>query len=44
MELPEALPKELEEVINLLTPKGVWKIFDGDDYDVWVVKVSNLLK
>ena len=28
----------------MLTPKGLWQTFDGDDYDVWAVKVSNLLK
>ena len=43
-ELPKALPKEIEEVTNLLTPEGLWQTFHGDDYDVWVVKVSNLLK
>ena len=44
MELREALPKEIEDVRNLLTPKGLWHTFDGDDYDVWAIKVSNLLK
>ena len=44
MELLEALPKQIEEVRNLFTREGLWKTFDGDDYDVWVVKVSNLLK
>ena len=44
MELPEALPKELEDVRNLLTPKGLWRNFHGYAYDVWEIKVSNLLK
>ena len=44
MVLPEALQKEIEEVRNLLIPKQLWKTFDGDDYDVWALKVSNLLK
>ena len=45
MVLPEALPpKEIEEVTNLLTPEILWKTFDGDDFDVWEVKVVNLLK
>ena len=44
MVLPEALPEKTEEVKNILTPKGLWQTFDGDDYDVWEVKVSNLLK
>ena len=42
MVLPKALREEFEEVRNLLTPKGLWQTFDGDDYDVWVVKVINL--
>ena len=42
--LSEAVPKEFEEVRNLLTPKGLWQTFRGDGYDVWEVKVSNLLK
>ena len=44
MVLVKSLTREFEEVRNLLTPKGLWKTFDGDDYDVWAVKVSNLLK
>ena len=28
----------------MLTPKGLLKTFGGDDYDVWAIKVSNLLK
>ena len=44
MELPEALPEEIEEVRNLLTLERLWKTFNGDDYDVWAVKVSNLLR
>ena len=44
MELPKALLEELEEVRNLLTPESLWQKFDGDDYDVQAVKVSNLLK
>ena len=44
MVLQEALPEEIEEVRNLLTPKGLWQTFSGDDYDVWAIKVSNLLK
>ena len=39
-----ALPEEIEEVRNILTPKSLWQTFDGDDYDVWAVKVINLLK
>ena len=44
MVLLEALPEESEEVRNLLAPEGLWKTFHGDEYDVWVVKASNLLK
>ena len=44
MELPGAPPEEIKEVRNLLTREGLWQTFDGDDYDVWEVKVSNLLK
>ena len=44
MELPEALLEEIEEVRNILTPEGLWKTSHGDDYDVWEIKVSNLLK
>ena len=44
MVLPKALPKEFEEVRNILAPKGLWKTFHGDEYDVWEVKVGNLLK
>ena len=41
---PRELPKEIEEVRNLLTLEGLWKTIHGDEYDVWEVKVSNLLK
>ena len=44
MELLEVLPEEIEEARNILKPEGLWQTFDGDDYDVWAVKVSNLLK
>ena len=36
--------EEFEEVINNLTPEGLWQNFNGDEYDVWALKVSNLLK
>ena len=44
MELPEALPEELEEVRNLLTPEGLCHIFDGGNYDRWELKVRILLR
>ena len=44
MVLLEALPEEYEEVRNILTPKGLWKTFNGDEYDAWEIKVINLLK
>ena len=42
--LPETLPEEYEEVRNILTPKGLWQTFNGDEYDAWEIKVINLLK
>ena len=44
MELLKAAPEDIKEVRNLLTPQVLWKTFDGYDYDVWAIKVSNLLK
>ena len=44
MVLPEAVPEEFEEVRNILTPQGLWRIFNGDEYDVWEIKVNNVLK
>ena len=44
MVLPEAVLEEYEEVRNILTPQGLWKSFNGDEYDVWEIKVINLLK
>ena len=43
MVLPEALPEEYEEVRSILTPEGLWKTFHRDDYDVWEIKVINVL-
>ena len=44
MVLPEAVPEEYEEVRNILTPQGLWQSFNGDEYDVWAIKVINVLK
>ena len=44
MVLPEALREEYEEVRNILTPKGLWQTFNGDEYGAWANKVINLLK
>ena len=44
MVLPEADPKEYEQVRNILTLEGLWQTFNGDEYDAWVVKVINVLK
>ena len=44
MELPEALNEEFEEVRNLLTQKGLWHTFAGDNYDQWAMEVINLLR
>ena len=44
MVLPEAVPEEYEEVRNILTPQGLWQTFNGDEYDVWAIKVINILK
>ena len=44
MVLPKAAPEEYEKVRNILTPQGLWKIFNGDEYDVWEIKVINVLE
>ena len=44
MVVPEAVPKEYEEVRNILKPQGLWQSFNGDEYDAWVFKVINILK
>ena len=44
MVLPEAVPEEFEEIRNILTPQGLWQSFIGDEYDVWEIKVINVLK
>ena len=44
MVLPEAVPEEFEEVRNILTPEGLWQTFNGDEYDVCVIKVNNVSK
>ena len=44
MVLLEAVPEEYEEVKNILTPQGLWQSFNGDEYDVCVIKVNNVLK
>ena len=44
MVLPEAVPEEYEEVRNILTLQGLWQRFNGDEYDVWEIKVINVLK
>ena len=44
MELPEALNEEFEEVRNLLTQKGLWHTFVGDNYDQWDMEVRSLLR
>ena len=44
MWLQEELLAEIEEVINLLTPLGLWHTFHGGDYDVWVIKIKSLLR
>ena len=44
MVLPEAVPKEYEQVRNILTLEGLWQTFNGDEYDAWVFKVINVLK
>ena len=43
MELREEI-EEIEEVRNLLTPAGLWQTFHWDEYDVWEIKVINVLK
>ena len=42
--LRKALPKQIEEVRNLLTPEGLWQTIHGEEYDVWAIKVRNLLR
>ena len=44
MVLPEAVLEEYEQVRKILTPQGLWQSFNGDEYDVWAVKVINVLK
>ena len=44
MVLPEAVPEEFEEIRNIVTPQGLWQSFNGDEYDVWEIKVRNLLR
>ena len=44
MELPEALNEEFEKVRNLLTQKGLWHTFVGDNYDQWAMEVRNWLR
>ena len=44
MVLPEAVPEEYQDVRNILTPQGLWQSFNGDEYDVWEIKVINVLK
>lgn len=40
----EELPEEIEEVRNLLTSIGSWQTFDGDNYDLWSLKIRDLLR
>ena len=44
MVLLETVVEEFEEARNILTPQGLWQSFDGDEYDVCVIKVINVLK
>ena len=44
MVLPEAVLEEQEPVRSILTPKGLWQSFNGDEYDEWAIKVINVLK
>ena len=44
MVLREAVLEEYEQVRNILTLEGLWKTFNGDEYDAWVVNVINVLK
>ena len=44
MVLPKAVPEEFEEVRNILTPQGLWQSFNANEYDVWAIKVINVLK
>ena len=44
MVLLETVLEEFEEARNILTPQGLWQSFNGDEYDVWEIKVINVLK
>ena len=44
MVLPEVVPEEYQEVRNILTPQGLWQSFNGDEYDVWALKIINVFK
>ena len=44
MVLLEVALEEYEKVRNILTPQGLWQSFNGDEYDVWEIKVINVLK
>ena len=44
MVLLETVLEEFEEARNILTPQGLWQSFNGDEYDVWAIKLINVLK